>query len=84
MYYSTELRLIRATFEKCGIITVVTEKETLLEQIKKDMPFELENAFLSETFLNDIKPATVYHHSDLFFCKYIFFLLPDNEKIMVM
>ena len=83
MYYSTELRLIRATFEKCGIKTVVTEKETLLEQIKKDMPLELENAFLSETFLNDIKPATVYHHSDLFFCKYIFFLLPDNEKIMV-
>ena len=84
LYFSSELRLLRNTFEKCGIKTVLTEKSKLVEQIALNLPFEMSDVFSTQEVLMDIKPATVYHHTDLLFCKYIFFLLPSEEKILLL
>lgn len=84
MYFSSELRLLRNTFEKCGIKTVLTEKSKLVEHIALNLPFEMSDVFSAQEVLMDIKPATVYHHTDLFFCRYIFFLLPSEEKILLL
>ncbi len=83
MYFSSELRLLRSAFEKCGVKTTIAEKNKLLEQITLSLPFDLGNKISAETVMGDIKPATVYHHTDLFSCRYIFFLLPSEEKILL-
>ena len=89
MFYETELRLLRDTFRKCNIQTNIVDVET---------PFDEQQNLTLHTFLTShintskspceilpsIKPATVYKLAAPFSCRYMYLLLPELPRQMLL
>lgn len=87
MFYKSELKLLRETFRKCHIQTLVIT-DTDAADYKIDMGLTrllgIEDKFHDyfKKILYDLSRNTVYRFSDSFFRNYIFLLLPDtSEKV---
>lgn len=83
MFYEAELRILRDTFRKCRVQTLIADLSTPIGEA-----LELHNFFSDvvdpakplQEYLPAVKPATVYRMSDPFNCRYIYFLLPELPR----
>ncbi len=85
MFYEAELQFLRSVFKKCHIRTFVFSSD--------DVPYEeIDTGFskllnISTDFeksqkeiVNVIKENTVFEFKDIFSCSYMFMLLPESDK----
>jgi len=82
MNYEIQLKFLRDSLEKMNIHTSIVDPSVSLDN---SVDLGLRNFLLGEEngynsfkkILKDAKPNTIHRYTDLFFCKYIYLLLPD-------
>ena len=82
MFYEAELRILRDTFRKCRISTVIADlTKTLSEFPESQLHTRLTGAAEQDKPLGDyipeVQPATVYRMRDHLGCRYIYLALPE-------
>lgn len=84
MFYEAELFFVRQVLERFHVPSVVVETEKFdLSEIDGVLELMLGEEIKGKTFADlfpSPEPNTIYKVSDVFFCNYIYFLLPDNGK----
>ena len=84
MFYDNELRFLQKMLTKCHLQNMTMDPN---EPVDERLDKGLRNLFgangYSETFFDffpDTRPNTVYRVTDIFLCRYLFFMLPYCEK----
>lgn len=87
MFYDNELLFLQKMLSKCHLPNQVIDPETVLdEKIDRGLGRLFHDRRLDSTFFDffpEIKENTVYRVTDLFLCRYVFFLLPFCEQKQV-
>ena len=89
MYYEPQLQLLRNTFRKCRIQTVIadlslpaSEHPELRHYYSFSQP--LDNTRPLQEYIPPVAPETIYRMSDPFGCRYLYFQLPEYPKNTVL
>lgn len=83
MFYEAELRILRDTFRKCRVQTLIADLSTPIGEalgLHNFFSDVVDPAKPLQEYLPAVKPATVYRMSDPFNCRYIYFLLPELPR----
>ncbi len=81
MFYRNELDFLRDVFDKCHIQTFVISPDDSVSRIlgKFFDAVSIENLKM-RSFLEEVKPKTIYKLKDNFKLSYVYFLLPEMEE----
>ncbi len=85
--FESELKLLSSSFEKCRLQVMLLDPN---EKIPRSLDMGLgaiigDTGIYQRSFVENmvsIKPATIYRMRNRFDCYYIYFLMPDQEKIV--
>lgn len=85
MYYDAQLQLLRNTFRKCHVQSVIADLSLPLHAIPDLKLSGILNASAEQNrplrdLLGNIEPETVYRLSDILGYRYLYFLLPELSK----
>lgn len=84
MYYENELNLLKKVLLKCRLQCKVIDPEAIISEPADELLRGVFNIDTSSTTLYDLfpdmRPRTIYRVSDTFAGRYIFFMLPFEEK----
>ncbi len=87
MFYDNELRFLQKMLEKSHIQSLLIDPEAVVdEQVDNHLGHLFMHPQRNRCFYDyfpQIKGETVYRMADLFFCRYVFFLLPFCERPQV-
>ena len=87
LFYEKELRFVCDFLKKCHISArVISQDDSFLEAGNISV-FNMNKSLATINSITEkVKDETVYYLNDLFFCKYLFFLLPhhsDNKLLLI-
>ncbi len=89
MFYDSELSFLQAVFKKCHVQTFLLDPENVpFDQIDKGFRklLSISDDFesINKNIIDHINGNAVFEFKDIFNCSYIFLLLPDTEKDVVL
>lgn len=85
MFYEAELQFLRSVFKKCHVRTFVfpygdVPYEDIDTGFRKLLNISLDFEKSQKEILESIEEKTVYSFKDVFSCSYLFMLLPESDK----
>ncbi|MBQ2794733.1 MAG: helix-turn-helix transcriptional regulator [Oscillospiraceae bacterium] len=85
MFYEAELRFLRSVFKKCHIKTLLFDYENIpYDEIdtgfRKFLNISPDFENIHKKILTSVEENTIFEYKDIFSCAYMFMLLPDSEK----
>ena len=85
MFYEAELQFLRSVFKKCHVRTFVFQYDDVpYEHIdtgfRKLLNISVDFEKSQKEILESIEEKTVYSFKDVFSCSYLFMLLPESDK----